>query len=223
MIIDWAQIDTVLLDMDGTLLDLHYDNFYWVEYLPRLYAEKHDMGLEAAKLSLEAQLAAKFGQLEWYCTDYWSEQFGINIAKTKADEKVAKKIAFRPYAEEFLLSLRQMGKAVWLLTNAHRDVLDIKCQSLDIATHFERLISSHDFGFSKEHPNFWQRLQQQFPLDLKRSLFVDDSLPILRMAQQCGVAHLRAIRQPDSQKSIKNTEEFETLELDMFVKKKGSS
>ncbi len=217
MIIDWSQIDTVLLDMDGTLLDLHYDNFYWVEHLPMLYSEKHGMSLEAAKLLLEEQLATKFGQLEWYCTDYWSKELGINIAETKADERVARKIAFRPYAEEFLLHLREMGKAVWLLTNAHRDVLEIKCQRLDIAVHFDHLISSHDFGFSKEHPTFWRRLQQQFPLDLQRSLFVDDSLPILRMAQQCGVAHLRAISQPDSQKPIKNTKEFYALELDMFA------
>jgi len=217
MIIDWQQIDTVLLDMDGTLLDLHYDNFYWVEHLPKLYAKKHGMALEAAKLLLEKKLATKFGQLEWYCTDYWSQELEIDIAETKADEVVARKIAFRPHAEEFLLSLREMGKAVLLLTNAHRDVLEIKSQRLDIAVHFEHLISSHDFGFSKEHPNFWQYLQQQFPLDLKRSLFVDDSLPILRMAQQCGVAHLRAISQPDSQKPIKNTEEFYALELDMFI------
>ena len=26
--IDWTSIDTVLLDMDGTLLDLHYDNAF---------------------------------------------------------------------------------------------------------------------------------------------------------------------------------------------------
>ncbi|MEC8348362.1 MAG: haloacid dehalogenase, partial [Pseudomonadota bacterium] len=29
MALDWQNIDTVLLDVDGTLLDLHYDNFVW--------------------------------------------------------------------------------------------------------------------------------------------------------------------------------------------------
>ena len=223
MIIDWDQIDTVLLDMDGTLLDLHYDNFYWVEHLPKLYAEKHNITLVDAKQLLEEKLATKTGQLEWYCTDYWSAELGIEIARTKAEDPVVNKIAFRPYAEHFLQTLHLMDKNVWLVTNAHRDVLSIKCQRLELATHFDHLISSHDFGFSKEHPYFWKNLQEQFPLNFSRSLFVDDSLPILRMAQQCGVAHVRAISQPDSKKPTKNTEEFYTLGLDTFVKKKGSS
>ena len=27
--IDWTQLDTILLDMDGTLLDLEFDNHFW--------------------------------------------------------------------------------------------------------------------------------------------------------------------------------------------------
>ena len=33
-IIDWTRIDTILLDMDGTLLDLGFDNFFWREHVP---------------------------------------------------------------------------------------------------------------------------------------------------------------------------------------------
>ena len=29
--IDWQSIDDVLLDMDGTLLDLHYDATFWLK------------------------------------------------------------------------------------------------------------------------------------------------------------------------------------------------
>ena len=38
--IDWNAINTVLLDMDGTILDLHFDNYFWKEYVPQKYAEK---------------------------------------------------------------------------------------------------------------------------------------------------------------------------------------
>ncbi|NLD01354.1 MAG: haloacid dehalogenase, partial [Gammaproteobacteria bacterium] len=44
----WAHIDTVLLDMDGTLLDLHFDNFFWLKYLPQCYAEKNNLSLAQA-------------------------------------------------------------------------------------------------------------------------------------------------------------------------------
>src|SRR5882757_7567074 len=53
--IDWSQIDTVLLDMDGTLLDLRFDNWFWQELIPRRYAaakglsEEETRGLLAPK------------------------------------------------------------------------------------------------------------------------------------------------------------------------------
>ncbi len=208
MIIDWQQIDTVLLDMDGTLLDLHYDNYYWVEHLPKLYADKHDLSIDQAKRTITPILAAKYGQLEWYSTDYWSNEFDIDIATTKAAYDVAQKISFRPHAEKFLEFLNKSGKQVWMVTNAHRDVLTIKCDRLVLEPHFEHLISSHDFGFSKEQTHFWQALKDAFPFDPERSLFVDDSVPILRTAQDFGIKHLRAISHPDSQKPEKDTEEF---------------
>ncbi|MCP4043692.1 MAG: haloacid dehalogenase, partial [Gammaproteobacteria bacterium] len=33
-VINWNSIHTVLLDMDGTLLDLHFDNQFWLEHVP---------------------------------------------------------------------------------------------------------------------------------------------------------------------------------------------
>ena len=32
---DWSCIEVVCLDMDGTVLDLHFDNLFWLEVLPR--------------------------------------------------------------------------------------------------------------------------------------------------------------------------------------------
>jgi len=40
--INWSEIDTILLDMDGTLLDLNFDLHFWMEYLPLVLANKHD-------------------------------------------------------------------------------------------------------------------------------------------------------------------------------------
>ncbi|MGE8099712.1 haloacid dehalogenase, partial [Pseudomonas fluorescens] len=44
--------------------------------------------------------------------------------------------------------------------------------------------------------------------DPRRSLFIDDTLPILRSARDFGVAHLLAVSQPDSRKEPKDTAEF---------------
>ena len=48
----WPDIDTVLLDMDGTLLDLHFDNHFWLELLPQRYAELHGISRAMAELEL---------------------------------------------------------------------------------------------------------------------------------------------------------------------------
>jgi len=148
--------------MDGTLLDLHYDNFFWLEYLPAQYARKHNTSLQQAKKLIEPQLVAKQGCLEWYCTDYWSNEFNMNISEIKAHDEVASKIAFREHAETFLKALKATGKKIWMLTNAHPDVLQIKMDRLPLKPYFDELISSHQLGYAKEDARFWQSLENGF-------------------------------------------------------------
>ncbi|KTC37375.1 haloacid dehalogenase, partial [Pseudomonas sp. ABAC61] len=117
-------------------------------------------------------------------------------------------IALRPDADTFLAALGAAGKRVILITNAHRDSLSLKLERIELAPYFERLISSHDYGFPKEAPQFWDALQADIHFDPARSLFIDDTLPILRSARDFGVAQLLAVRQPDSRKGPKDTAEF---------------
>ncbi|MFV9654865.1 GMP/IMP nucleotidase [Pseudomonas sp. NY15366] len=206
----WHQIDTVLLDMDGTLLDLHFDNHFWLKHLPQRYAEHHGISLALAEAELLPLFRQHAGTLNWYCTDFWSRELKLSIRDLKRE--VADLIALRADAELFLRALREAGKRVVLITNAHRDSLSLKMERVELAPWFERLISSHDYGFPKENQQFWFALRQDVDFDPARSLFIDDSLPILRSAGQFGVAHLLAVRQPDSQAGPKDTEEFDAVE-----------
>lgn len=206
----WHQIDTVLLDMDGTLLDLHFDNHFWLKHLPQRYAEHHGTSLALAEAELLPLFRQHAGTLNWYCTDFWSRELKLSIRDLKRE--VAHLIALRADAELFLRALREAGKRVVLITNAHRDSLSLKLERVELAPWFERLISSHDYGFPKENQQFWFALRQDVDFDPARSLFIDDSLPILRSAARFGVAHLLAVRQPDSQAGPKDTEEFEAVE-----------
>lgn len=206
----WHQIDTVLLDMDGTLLDLHFDNHFWLKHLPQRYAEHHGISLALAEAELLPLFRQHAGTLNWYCTDFWSRELKLSIRDLKRE--VAHLIALREDAELFLRALREAGKRVVLITNAHRDSLSLKLERVELAPWFERLISSHDYGFPKEDQQFWFALRQDVDFDPARSLFIDDSLPILRSAGQFGVAHLLAVLQPDSQAGPKDTEEFDAVE-----------
>ncbi|TDV52593.1 putative hydrolase of the HAD superfamily [Pseudomonas graminis] len=206
----WRDIDTVLLDMDGTLLDLHFDNHFWLEHLPKRYAEVHGVSLAMAQLELMPLFEKNAGTLNWYCTDFWSTELNLPVKDLKVE--IAHLIALRPDAETFLAALKQAGKRVIMITNAHRDSLSLKMERLELAPYFERLISSHDYGYPKENPQFWDALQDDIKFDPARSLFIDDTLPILRSAGRYGIGHLLAVREPDSRKGPKDTEEFEAVE-----------
>jgi putative hydrolase of the HAD superfamily len=206
----WTEIDTVLLDMDGTLLDLHFDNHFWLEHLPQRYAELHGISRALADAELLPLFQQHAGQLNWYCTDFWSRELKLSIRELKRE--VAELIALRPDADTFLAAVRSAGKRVVLITNAHRDSLSLKLERIELAPYFDRLISSHDYGFPKENQQFWFALQQDLGFEPARSLFIDDSLPILRSALDFGVGQLLAVRQPDSRKGPKDTEEFAAVD-----------
>ena len=206
----WPDIDTVLLDMDGTLLDLHFDNHFWLEYLPQRYADLHGISLSMAMLELVPLFEKNAGTLNWYCTDFWSAELKLSVKDLKVE--VAHLIALRPDAETFLAAIQKAGKRVIMITNAHRDSLSLKMERLQLAPYFERMISSHDYGFPKENPQFWDALHADIGFDPARSLFIDDTLPILRSAGRYGIRHLLAVREPDSRKGPKDTEEFAAVE-----------
>lgn len=201
MPINWPDIDTLLLDMDGTLLDLHFDNHFWLQHLPATFARKHNLSFEAAFADLSARFAARRGTLSWYCLDYWTNELSIDIAALKHD--VADKIAIRPYVEAFLQQQRAAGRKLILLTNAHRKSLSLKMDITGIEPLFDALVSTHDYGMPKEDPKLWQALFTDFPINPARCLLIDDSEPILDCAKAAGIGHVLTLRQPDSQQALR--------------------
>jgi putative hydrolase of the HAD superfamily len=213
----WQQIETVFLDMDGTLLDLHFDNHFWLEHVPLRYAEKHGLSVDDAKEELYPRFRSVEGSIDWYCIDYWSRELGLDIHGLKRE--LEHLIQVHPHVAEFLQTIGNTGKRVALLTNAHQKVIELKMGSTGLAHHFDHLICSHAFRVPKEDPQFWPRLAQQDAFDPETTLFVDDSLPVLRAARDYGIQFLRAVRLPDSKAPPKQTEEFVAIEnFDELVK-----
>ena len=192
----WMQIDTVLLDMDGTLLDLRFDNHFWRELTPLRYAERHGLTLAEAQVEVKARTQAVEGTLNWYCLDYWSRELALDIMAIKRE--IEHLIAVHPHVVEFLDALRVAGKRIVLVTNAHRDSLALKMEKTRLAGHFDVLICAHDLKRVKEQPAFWPQLQNVEPFDPATTLLVDDNSTILRTAQQYGIAYLVSALRPDS-------------------------
>jgi 5'-nucleotidase len=201
--VDWSAIDTVLLDMDGTLLDLRFDNWFWLELIPRRYAAAKGLGLEETRRLLAPWFTEVRGTLQWYCIEYWSRQLELDIGSLKRE--VLARVCFLPGAREFLSRLKGSGKRVVLVTNAHPSTLAIKNEGvalknegMALAGYFDACYSTHPFDFPKEQAGFWPRLAAEEAFEPQRTLFVDDSLSVLDAARDFGIGWLRAIRCPDS-------------------------
>lgn len=196
--LDWSKISTVLLDMDGTILDLHFDNHFWLHHLPIRYSESAQISLDEAKQKLVNHYHKVAGTIDWYCLDYWAEQTKMPIMDLK--KEVQHLIKLRGDAHQFLVALKETGRKIVLVTNAHPDSLALKIERTQLDKYFDTLYSTHEFGVTKESQLLWERLQAKEGFELHNTLFVDDSLPILESAQQYGIQHLLAIKNPDSKK-----------------------
>ena len=194
--IDWHSVDTVLLDMDGTLLDLKFDNWFWQQHVPECYARQQGLERAEADRIIHDWIASHLGTLNWYCLDFWTAELGLEIARLKRE--AGDRIAIRPGADTFLQALKESDKQVIMGTDAHRDALDLKVERTGIDRYFDEIVSSHDFGHAKEAQAFWQHLQRHFPFDPARALLVDDSLPVLHSAQLYGIGQPVSILHPDS-------------------------
>ena len=192
----WEHIDTVLLDLDGTLLDLAFDTYFWWHHIPATYGMPRSLSVEAARELLKPRFQACQHTLNWYCVEYWSRELGLDVAALK--RATSERIGWIPGAEAFLQRLRALGKRVVLLTNAHPVALQIKDERTGVTRYFDAVHSSHRFGAPKEDPRFWRVIRDVEPFDPERSMFVDDSPPVLRAAREAGIRWIFAIRRPDS-------------------------
>ncbi|MDD5036900.1 MAG: GMP/IMP nucleotidase [Methylococcaceae bacterium] len=208
--IAWEIIDSVFLDMDGTLLDLNFDNHFWQEFLPARYAERHGLAPDEAKKQLEPRFRVMEGRLEWYCLDYWSEQLELDIPAMKLE--IAGLIAVLPHVAEFLDAIRSTGRRLVLVTNAHPKSLGLKMETTSLQVFFDGIVSSHELGLPKEDPGFWRKLGEVEPFATERTLMVDDSLPVLRSARAFGIRHLVAVRRHDTTQPPRDITEFAAIE-----------
>jgi putative hydrolase of the HAD superfamily len=209
-IIDWSRVHTVLLDMDGTLLDLRFDNTFWLEHVPRRYAERHGLPLERATKEVYQRYRAVEGTIQWYCIDYWTAELDLAIAELK--QELEHLIGVHPHALEFLASCRSSGRRVVMVTNAHAKSLALKLERTQLAPYFDAIYSAHELGLPKEERMFWDRLRDIEPFDPASTLLVDDSLSVLRSARAYGIAQLLAVLRPDSQAPRRAVLDFPALE-----------
>lgn len=205
----WSTIDTVLLDMDGTLLDKHFDDYFWETFVPENYALAHDMTVQEAREVLLKKYRGCEGTLQWTDLDFWSAELGLDIPALKV--QVEHLIQIHPFVVPFLDFCRGKGKRVFLVTNAHSKTLDIKMKKTALGGHFDGIVCSLEVGTAKEDPTFWAALQQHISYDKSRTLLCDDTEEVLVSANQYGIQHLVYVARPSSRGPVRQSERFPSI------------
>lgn len=204
--VDWRRIETVLLDMDGTLLDLRYDNDFWFSYLPAAYGRASGMGTERARDYIQACTAQQRGTLDFYCLDHWSRLLGLDVAALNSE--LAHLIRYRPGVEAFLRVARQHRRRLLLVTNSHPAGLRFKLQRTGLADYLDDIFCATDFGHPKEQAGFWDGLTVATGLNLECCLLIDDNLDVLRAGDSAGIGQCLGVTQPDLSRPERRVDPF---------------
>jgi putative hydrolase of the HAD superfamily len=203
-------VDTLMLDMDGTLLDLAFDNYMWKELIPEEYARHHGLAPEIARRELFARYRRLFGKLDWYCLDHWSEALGIDVLALH--RRMRTRIGWLPGARGFLEAVAEFDLRLLLVSNSHPDTLALKSEMTGIAGYFDGVYLSHALGHAKEEQPFWQALKTREGFDPARTVFIDDTPTVLKSARRFGIRNLLAVTRPDTTAPSLTQDEFTGIE-----------
>ncbi|WP_374530438.1 HAD-IA family hydrolase [Acinetobacter sp.] len=199
----------VIFDMDGTLLDLAYDDLIWNQLLPIRYAETHQCTLEQSQATLFEFYQQHSHTLNWYSSRFWSAKVGVDVLALQQEHQ--HKVSLRGGCIELLEYLKANKYPCWLATNADCASLKFKLEQTGIAEYFDVIVSSETLGHAKEFPAFWEKLHQQHPFNISQAYFIDDTEKVLLGAQKFGLQHLISIQQPSSIGLVRDESPFPML------------
>jgi 5'-nucleotidase len=208
--VNWDRIDDVLVDMDGTLLDRHFDNFFFEEELPRRYAAKQGLSFDASRERLMGMYRSVEGELAWTDLDYWTGRVGIDVVGMH--QELQHMIGFLPGAEAFLQAVRAKGKRIIVLTNAHRTGVAVKSAKTGLNRYVDRIVDAFEVGYLKMRPEYWPACERLVRFDRHRSLFVDDDESCLAAAKQYGIETIIHSAKSSSQLPAVRSSHFASVE-----------
>lgn len=186
----------LLLDLDGTILDLYFDNHFWQQHLCQTFAAHNHIPLLKAQQHIGSLIATTAGTLPFYDVDYWSAVLKLDIIALKIQQQHL--LSLHAGALLFLQTAQAAKMPCYLISNAHPRTLAFKLARVPLADFFVKTISAFAYHACKEQRAFWQRFLADCALNPADCAFFDDNLAAITQAQQARIGQVFAIDRPDS-------------------------
>jgi putative hydrolase of the HAD superfamily len=198
-------IDCMLVDMDGVILDNTYDNNFWQNQIPGVISKNKNISFEDAKRLAVQIFNYKKNTKDWYDVDYWSNMLNVDIEAEKRSSISFDRIQLYEGVTKTLNKLKDNFRLI-LITNAHRKTLNIKLEKYDLSPYFENMICAHELHYVKENIQLWYMLKSRFKLDYTKTLLIEDTINNIKVGLSAGISqavYLGDENYEDSKKILK--------------------
>jgi putative hydrolase of the HAD superfamily len=183
----FKDIECLLIDMDGVILDNAYDNDFWQNQIPEVIADSKGIAFDDAKRLAIQIFNYKKNTKDWYDVDYWSNMLDIDIEAQKRSEKSFSRISLYDGVIDTLSVLKNKTKMI-LITNAHRKTLNIKLEKYNLAPYFDEMVCAHELNYVKEDIQLWYMLRSKYRLDYEKTLLVEDTINNINVGLSAGIS-----------------------------------
>ena len=183
----FKDIECLLIDMDGVILDNAYDNDFWQNQIPEVIADSKSIAFDDAKRLAIQIFNYKKNTKDWYDVDYWSNMLNIDIEAQKRSEKSFSRISLYDGVIDTLSVLKNKTKMI-LITNAHRKTLNIKLEKYNLTPYFDEMVCAHELNYVKEDIELWYMLRSKYRLDYEKTLLVEDTINNINVGLSAGIS-----------------------------------
>lgn len=202
----------ISFDMDGTIVDMNFDYILWFEELPKLYAERHNLSFEKAKMICREEYN-KVGDedLRWYDVKYWLENFDLKKDFLQLMTNLKHHIKLYPEVKSVVKELSEKHKLI-IISNAPRAFLDLKLEVESIKDHFDRIFSvTSDFNIVKKERNIYKEICKALNIKPEELIHIGDHYKFdYRIPRKMGIKayYLDRKGKKKGKHVVKNLKEF---------------
>ncbi|MEM4577090.1 MAG: HAD family hydrolase [Candidatus Nezhaarchaeales archaeon] len=168
------EVKVISLDVAGTLVSDSFIDYFWLELIPQLFAERHGVTLEESKRFVYSSYD-KIGRndLRWYLPSFWFKSFDLNLSVSEALNSIRDKVEVYSDVRKALVKLSSKRDLV-ISSNLSKDFIDVALEAIGFRN-FKAIFSCvTDLGLIGKTPEFYTFILKRLGVPPRAVLHVGD-------------------------------------------------